>query len=216
MSVLPHAEDPPRPAAPLSVRRGAERREWVPIRALTPRHRPRILAHLLQLDPQDRYLRFGYLASDEQLARYVDQLAFDRDEVFGIFNRRLQLIGWAHLAFAAPGTPQAAGPAMAEFGVSVLTTARGRGFGARLFERAILLARNRGVETLLIHALSENAAMLHLARQAGATVIRQGSESEARLSLPPDTFASKVEEMMSAQAAEVDYQIKAHNRRVGS
>jgi hypothetical protein len=36
----------------------------------------------------DRYLRFGYPANDEQIRRYVDQLNFDRDELFGIFNRR--------------------------------------------------------------------------------------------------------------------------------
>jgi GNAT superfamily N-acetyltransferase len=185
----------------------------VPIRKLTPRHRPRILAHLLQLGPEDRYLRFGYLASDEQLANYVSQLAFERDEVFGIFNRGLRLIAWAHLAFARAAAPLPA-RTMAEFGVSVLTQARGRRFGARLFEQAILLARNRGIETLLIHALSENVAMLRLARRAGAQVERHGSESEARLKLPPDTLASKVEEMMGTQAAEVDYQIKAQNQRV--
>src|SRR6188508_2894051 len=92
----------------------------VPIRALGPGHVPRIAAHLLSLEEHDRYLRFGYNASDEQIQRYVDQLDFERDDIFGIFNRRLDLIAMAHLAFIPnePGTP-----AGAEFGVSVLKKA---------------------------------------------------------------------------------------------
>ena len=47
----------------------------------------------------------------------------------------------------------------------------------------MLHARNRGVQTLFIHALSENTAMLRIARNAGATVERDGPESEAWLRL---------------------------------
>jgi hypothetical protein len=63
---------------------------WVPIRALAPRHKPRILAHLLALSDNDRYLRFGYPATDEHIRRYVDGLNFQRDEIFGIFNRHMR------------------------------------------------------------------------------------------------------------------------------
>jgi GNAT superfamily N-acetyltransferase len=187
---------------------------WVPIRSLGPRHRERITAHLTALDVSDRYLRFGYPATDAQMSKYVDMLDFEQDEVFGIFNRRLELIAMAHLAHAAVA-PVEGRPAMSEFGVSVLPKARGRGFGRRLFEHAMLHARNRGVEMLFIHALSENVAMLKIARRAGATVERDGSESEAWLKLPPDSFASHVGEMVEQQAAEFDYQFKRRARQVG-
>jgi GNAT superfamily N-acetyltransferase len=187
----------------------------VPIRSLAPRHRERILAHLQQLDERDRYLRFGYIAADDQLQRYVESLDFSRDEVFGIFNRRLQLIALAHLAYEPrSATPSDGKPPLAEFGVTVLERARGRGFGARLFEHAVLHARNRGIDTLFIHALSENAAMLNLARKAGAEVHRDGSESQALLKLPPETFASHVGQMVEGGAAELDYRFKVQVRRV--
>ena len=186
---------------------------WVPIRSLGPRHHDRIVAHLLSLEESDRYLRFGYPATDAQIARYVDTLDFDQDEVFGVFNRRLELIAMAHLAHPSSPADPARGT-MAEFGVSVLRKARGRGFGARLFEHAVLHARNRGVQMLFVHALSENTAMLKIARNAGATVERDGSESDAWLRLPPDTFVSHVEEMMGEQAAEFDYQLKRHASQV--
>jgi hypothetical protein len=162
---------------------------WVPIRSLGPRHRERISAHLMALDVSDRYLRFGYPATDAQMSKYVDMLDFEQDEVFGIFNRRLELIAMAHLAHAGVA-PVAGRPAMSEFGVSVLPQVRA-------------------------HALSENVAMLKIARRAGATVERDGSESEAWLKLPPDSFASHVGEMVEQQAAEFDYQFKRRARQVG-
>ncbi len=186
---------------------------WVPIRSLGVRHRERIRQHLLSLDSGDRYLRFGHAASDAQIAHYVDGIDFARDEVFGIFNRRLVLIAMAHLAYA-PRPQFATRPAMVEFGVSVLAIARGRGYGARLFEHAVMHARNRGTDTLFIHALSENTAMLRIARRAGATVERDGSESQAWLKLPPDTFVSQVEELVETHAAELNYRFKEHAMRL--
>ena len=177
----------------------------VPIRSLHARHRRQITAHLLSLDEHDRYLRFGYNASDEQVRRYIDGIAFDRDEIFGIFNRKLELIAMAHLAFL----PQEEGePAGAEFGVSVMKKARGRGYGTHLFNRAAMHARNEGVQLLFIHALSENTAMIRIARNGGATLERDGSETEAYLRLPPATLDSRVTEIVEEQLAQADYRMK--------
>ena len=161
--------------------------QWVPIRSLGRRHRQRIVDHLLALSPRDRYLRFGYPARDPQIEKYVTGLDFARDEVLGIFNRRLHLIALAHLAYGLPmpGEPQRT---MAEFGVSVLAQSRSRGLGRRLFDAAALHARNRGIDTLFIHALSENAPMLAIARKAGAKVERDALFREAvrkQLPCPP-------------------------------
>lgn len=176
----------------------------VPIRELSERHRARIQAHLLKLDPSDRYLRFGYAANDEQVARYADHLDFERDDIFGIFNRRLELIAMAHLAY----TPLQDYSNCAEFGVSVLKSARGLGLGTRLFARAVIHSRNKQVEMMFIHALSENTAMLKIARSAGAKVQRDGTESEAYLKLPAAGIDTKVAEMVENQFAEVDYHFK--------
>ncbi|KQW40043.1 GNAT family N-acetyltransferase [Rhizobacter sp. Root404] len=209
MSTPDHTNTPHTPTAPV-----VPTWTWVPIRSLGPRHRDRILTHLLALDPSDRYLRFGYAATDAQISKYVDMLDFEQDEVFGIFSRRLELIAMAHLAHSVSGTGHNAAP-VSEFGVSVLKQARARGFGRRLFEHAMLHARNRGVETLLIHALSENTAMLKIARNAGAKVVREGSESDAWLKLPPDSLASHMGELVEHRAAELDYRLKVHARQVG-
>ena len=176
----------------------------VPIRSLGPAYRERIAKHLLALDDADRYLRFGYKASDAQISRYVADLNFERDEIFGIYNRHLELVSMAHVAFATDAQHQQC----AEFGVSVLKKARGRGYGRRLFERAVIHARNEGVDMMFIHALSENTAMLKIARNAGASVQRDGAESEAFLHLPPANIDSRMAALFEHQFAEMDYRIK--------
>ena len=147
----------------------------VPIRSLGESHRGEIAKHILELDAPDRYLRFGFVASDEHIERYVAGMDFERDEVLGITNRKLALIAVAHLAYS----PDEAKTPCAEFGVSVAKSSRSRGFGALLFERAAMDARNNGVSLLFIQALSENTAMLRIARNAGAVIERMGADSEA-------------------------------------
>ena len=178
---------------------------WFPVRSLGPQQRARILVHLLGLGPDDRHLRFGYPASDAHIGRYVEQLDFERDELFGVFNRRLELVALAHLAFLGRDGERATA---AEFGVSVLPHGRGRGIGSRLFERAGLHARNRGVDTLIVHALSENLPMLKIVRQAGAQVGREGPDATAILQLPPEDLGSHWSQVLAQHAGEVDFGLK--------
>lgn len=179
--------------------------EWAPICKLDVGHRAAVESHLLALDADDRYLRFGHVASDDLVRSYVQRLDFARDEVLGIFNRRLELIGMAHLARDG----EAGEADSVEFGVSVSRRARGRGYGNLLFRRAVMHARNEGVSVMHIHALTENKIMLAIARNAGATVERDGAESVAHLRLPPADFESQFTELVEAQQALANYHFKA-------
>ncbi|MDR3372082.1 MAG: GNAT family N-acetyltransferase [Rhodoferax sp.] len=181
----------------------------VPIRSLGENHRARIGEHLLSLSAQDRYFRFGFSANDDQVQSYVDGLNFDRDEIFGIYNRSLKLIAMAHLAYSSGERLSAS----SEFGVSVLEHVRGRGYGGRLFERAVMHARNEGVTTMYVHVLSENIAMLKIARRAGASVVRDGAESEAHLSLPPATFQTQMAEVIEEHLAQANYHFKVQTKQ---
>ena len=189
-SALPHGgPPPPRPW------------RWLPVRSLAERHRHRVLEHLLALDDQDRHLRFGHVASDDQLRQYAGHLDFGRDEVFGVFDDRLALVAMAHLAFDGDG-------GLAEFGVSVHPHLRGRGIGGRLFHHAVVHARNRGAHAMAIHIARENSAMLNIVRRAGAHIDFEGSDAVAQLGLPADTLGSQFEAIVEKQAADLDYRIK--------
>lgn len=184
------------------------RSDVVPIRRIGAAFRPQIAIHLVALDEHDRYLRFGYAASDQKIRDYVDGIDYERDHVYGIFNRSLRLIAMAHLAeMESSGADKSA-----EFGVSVLEHARGRGYGALLFERAATHAVNSGIDRLYIYALSENVAMLHIAQKAGAVIEHMGGESEACVRLPEPTFRSLLEECLASHVGYVDYWLKAEAR----
>ena len=195
----------------------AEREWWpdyaphaslVPIRLLGAAEREALRAHFLALDAADRYLRFGYAASDSQLLAYVDGIDFARDEIYGVFNRKLELIAAAHLAVAADGR--------AEFGVSVLPSARGKGIGTRLFERAAMHARNRGIECMTMQCLTHNAPMVRIARRAGMQVHVCGGETEGVLRVPHGTLRSHLGEWIADATGELDFAIKLGRHRAPS
>lgn len=176
----------------------------VPIVSMDERHKDKILAHLLQLSAQDRVLRFGYPANDEQIGRYVQSMNFQRDHIYGIFNVALRIEGLAHLSIEK----RKDGVTLGEFGVSVRQKSRGKGLGNRLFERAMVHARHEGVSIFYIHALSENTPMLAIARHHGATLERDGSETEAYLRLPPADLESELEDWVNDQYGRINYSVK--------
>lgn len=179
----------------------------VPIRPIGREHRPQLLRHFLALSADDRYLRFGYAASDERIRAYVDSIRFGQDEIFGVFNRKLDLIAVAHIAIGDGDGDRA------EFGVSVLPRGRGLGIGTRLFQRAAIDARNRGLHVLYMQCLSSNSAMLKIARRAGMKVRNEGGETEAVLELPDDTLQTHLDAMMENQTGHLDYLFKSMMRQ---
>jgi RimJ/RimL family protein N-acetyltransferase len=191
------------PTHPLKVQ-AAQSEVLIPIVSLDERHQARILTHLLELDREDRMLRFGYPATDEQVARYVKGMNFKRDHIYAVFNSALRIIALAHLSIERPKD----GQARAEFGVSVRKASRGMGLGNRLFERAMTHARHEEVSIFYIHALSENMPMLAIAKHHGATLERDGSETDAYLRLPPPNIENDLQDWVSDQYGRMDYSVK--------
>ena len=182
----------------------------VPVRELHAGHRDEILSHLLLLNEEDRRLRFGTQTPDEVIHHYVEGLDFNRDKVFGSFDSQLNLIGMAHLAYLPKlkGQPQAA-----EFGVSVLPDGRGQGIGTALLARASMHSRNTRIETLFVHCLANNRAMMHLAQKAGMRVEYAYGDADAYLKLPPANPSTIVEEAANEQWADFDYALKENFKR---
>ena len=182
----------------------------VPVRELHAGYRKEILNHLLQLNDEDRRLRFGTQTPDEVICHYVEGLDFNKDVIFGVFNLDLRLIGMAHLAYL----PEVKGEARAaEFGVSVLPEGRAQGLGAALLQRSAVHSRNTRIETLYVHCLSNNKAMMHLAQKAGMRVEYAYGDADAYLTLAPASTATIVEEAANEQWADMDYALKEGLKR---
>lgn len=182
----------------------------VPVRELHAGHKNEILHHLLQLNDEDRRLRFGTQTPDEVIVRYVENLDFNKDNIFGIFDAKLNLIGMAHLAYL----PEIKGQSRAaEFGVSVLPEGRWQGLGTALLQRSAVHSRNTRIETLYVHCLANNKAMMHLAQKTGMRVEYAYGDADAYLKLLPASPATIVEEAANEQWADLDYAMKANLKR---
>lgn len=189
----------------------------VTVKELSESDRRRLLRHFLALGPDDRLLRFGSQLPDELVTRYVQGLDFNRDVIFGVHDLAFRLVGVGHLAFAPSDSNPVYGQAttkekVAEFGVSVSASARGRGIGTRLFERASMHCRNEDVDTLYMHCLSSNGTMMHIARKAGMEIHRSYGEADAYLTLPPASPGSMLQEAVDEQLAMFDYTVKSNTR----
>ncbi len=175
-------------------------RRPVALQRLAAVDREAITQHLIALPDGDRHLRFGAALSAGAIEAYVSHIAFARDAVFGVRDTGLRLVATAHVAFAADS---------AELGLSVLPASRRQGVGGALLLRAAAHARSRGRRTLLVHCLTENAAMVRLAQQAGMTVSAAWGESDGMLVLPEADVAVLTAEIVSDQLGWYDYGLKA-------
>jgi GNAT superfamily N-acetyltransferase len=170
------------------------------VRELSRLERGALERHLLALGAEDRRLRFGFALRDASISAYIARIDFERDAAFAIFDDELSLVGAAHLARE---------PGHAELGVSVLPGHRGRGCGGALLARAHQRARNWGVRSLFMHCLSENAAMMHLARKQGVAIVAEAGEADAWLALAPADASSHFGEVFAQRVALFDYALKS-------
>jgi len=130
---------------------------------------------------------------------YVARIDFERDAAFGVYDDALHLVGAAHVARSG---------GEAELGVSVLSGHRGRGVGGALLSRAHLRARNWGVRALFMHCLTENDAMMHLARKQAMEIVVESGEADAWLRLSPADASSHFGEVFAQRVALFDYALK--------
>lgn len=172
----------------------------IPIKELSRLEQPALERHFLALAGEDRRLRFGAAISDAAIRSYVNGIDFERDALFGVLDDELHIIAAAHLARA---------DGHAELGVSVLPGHRDHGIGGALLGRAHMHARNWGLHALFMHCLTENGAMMHLARKHGMDIVAEARETDAWLKLPPADAASYMGAVFEQRVALFDYALKS-------
>lgn len=163
-------------------------------------------AHLLRLTPEDRYMRFGYHAHDEQIIKYVRE-SFDApmSQWFGLFDDSDNAVATAHAVMIAADK--------AELGLSVDSEARGLGYGQSVFSRAVTWARSSGAKQIYMQCLSENKAMQHLARKNDAVVaVIDAHEREGIINYDSISVLAPFTDLAMDQLAVVDAAFKNHNK----
>ena len=127
----------------------------------TQLHFRKLANHFIALTSGDRFLRFGWVATDVDIVAYVESLFVSAASVFAVAEPDGDISGVLHLEFARGG---------ANIGLSVSSWARNQGIGTSLLQRAGLLARARGVKTLFVRNLKFNSALQQLALRLGLNV----------------------------------------------
>ncbi|MFO1032606.1 MAG: hypothetical protein U1E15_00360 [Hyphomicrobiales bacterium] len=134
-----------------------------------------IVAHYQRLTPDDRRLRFGGTLSEEQLSRMARDAVHRGVETLGLMTGD-------HLAALAE-TFEIPGTGFAEAAFSVEHDLQGHYTGWHLLNEVLREAARKPLRGIIFQCAATNAAMLGLARHAGAVLQYQGSEITYRLHL---------------------------------
>lgn len=149
------------------------------VTSLDDKDRPEILAHLLRLSAEDRYLRFFGGLNDDVLRTYVSKhLDLEAGRGFGVVSvPDRKLIGFAHVS----AREYSGSKVKAELGISIDAEARGKGLAKRLIDRSLVYCKAHGINTLFMSCLRENQAMQHIAASAGLKLLINADEAFAEL-----------------------------------
>ena len=155
------------------------------IRELYEEERDKVQAFLLALSEQDRYRRFGRPMTDDALRQYAARIDWDESVVLGAFDAHTELAGILELADMGHAC---------EIAVAVAPAYRARGVGRALMDRALLKAKVRGRDKVLLLCQVDNEPMRRLARSAGLESILEDGEVTGTLELPRAGLADVTED----------------------
>lgn len=127
----------------------------------TQLHFRKLASHFVSLTSGDRFLRFGWVATDVDIVAYVESLFVSAAHVFAVVEPDGDISGVLHLEFTDGG---------ANVGLSVSSWGRNQGIGTLLLQRAGLLACARGLKALFVRNLNFNSALQQLALRLGMNV----------------------------------------------
>jgi RimJ/RimL family protein N-acetyltransferase len=140
----------------------------------------KLINHFLDdISNDDRYLRFGYPASDNNVMDYIEKSLknFSDTDMWFVVEKDNYFIGTVHVSLNKSSN------SYAELGFTVSPNHRNQGIGQYLFDRAATWAVMKGYNNLYTQCLSENKVMQHIAKKNGMTVVTIGQgEKEATLS----------------------------------
>ena len=136
--------------------------------------------HLKYLPDVDRYTRFCYNIKDDAIDQFILSILYNADD-HHLFTATLDdvIVGFGHLAREGDDW---------ELAVSVDNAHQGQGVANNLMDFMIDWGKTRGVHSVFMHCITQNAKIQHLARKHGLRMVeRDGAEVTSRVDLPLPT-----------------------------
>lgn len=160
------------------------------IRPITGLERIAVWKHLKGMTEDDIMLRFGISTRPETMKSYVQKINLNRDLALGVFINN-QLMGFAHGATYDEGGWQ-----VTEVGLSVNSCLQGQGWGTKLLDAAIELARKNGSIKLIVNTLTRNQAIRRILKKRGGEERIEGQELSAEFVLQEKDVNFKMQHSM--------------------
>lgn len=156
-----------------------------------------LIVHLCELSDNDKFLRFGYVASIDYIVAYVEKTWDDKgSKWFGVFDED-KLVATLHCAMIERSG--------AEMGCTVDSQYRGQGFGQALFDRGLTWCRANGAKHIYMHCLTQNKVIQHIAQKNGMVVVPQGwEERDAHLYFEHADVTAPMSDLICDRIAAVD------------
>jgi len=148
--------------------------------------------HLKGLSEADRYTRFCYNINDENIDRFILSILYNADD-HHLFTATKDdvIVGFGHLAREGDDW---------ELAVSVDSDRQGQGVANHIMDFMIDWGTTRGVHSVFMHCITQNAKIQHLARKHGLRMVeRDGAEITSRVDLPPPTPMDYTADFMREQ-----------------
>lgn len=154
-------------------------------------------AHLLELDDESLRCRFGYPINEQAIDTFIDGCKNNSDEhrLFTIRNLQGRIVALGHVGLTKEG---------AEIGLSVVPEHQEHGLGNKILLHCLRWCQNRGFHWVFMYCLSYNTKMIRMLAKNNIAIVREGSDSSAKIHLPDPTPASVTEEWFGHQLALVD------------
>jgi len=146
--------------------------------------------HLLSLDEQSKYTRFGFFIKDDAVNELCDKFISNPEQhkIFVIEDQNLRVIAAGHIALENNQT---------ELAFSVLKEYRCQGLGSSLMQRCINWCQNRGIKNGYMVCLSTNIAIKKLASKHGVLINDHG-ETTAEIRIPEPNTSSVLHEVFNS------------------
>jgi GNAT superfamily N-acetyltransferase len=163
---------------------------------LLPAEYHKYRAHLLALDQDSRYKRFGFHISDEVINKLCDgfESSPSQHKIFVVEDEELRVVGAGHISIGEE----------TELAFSVLKEYQGQGIGSALMSRCVEWCQNRGIKGGCMVCLTSNIAIKKLAAKHGI-LINQGGETLADISIPKSNPFSVYNEIVDSNLARLDH-----------
>ncbi len=164
---------------------------------LLPNEYHRYRAHLLALDEESRYSRFGFHTKDEVINQLCDRFESSpqHHKIFVIEDIDLNVIAAGHISLEGNET---------ELAFSVLKEHRQKGMGGALMTRCIEWCQNRNIKGGCMVCLSTNSAIKKLASKHGI-LVNDGGETLANIEIPDVSPGSVYNELVDSNLARLDH-----------